>query len=161
MQELAPARPAAPRRRLQVRAGEQPADACRRYPEAERGQSPPIREARRRRRSNRDHSLLALDETAAAIERFAAGKRGTIVISLAEESRALRPSLGEFGEIRGAARLRQPTSPPSLSLLLGSFGETIVWSADHAHRNQSSSPRSTCGGNCPGSLAQEDGIHAS
>jgi len=33
-----------------------------------------------------------LDETPAAIDQFTAGKRGKIVISLTEESRALRPS---------------------------------------------------------------------
>ncbi len=37
-------------------------------------------------------TVLTLDETPAAIEQFTSGKRGKIVISLAEESRALRPS---------------------------------------------------------------------
>src|SRR6266540_4068714 len=49
VQELAPARPRAPRRRLKVRAGEQPADACRRYPGAELAQlaaNPPVAPAR-------------------------------------------------------------------------------------------------------------------
>ena len=37
-------------------------------------------------------SVLTLDETPAAIDQFTSGKRGKIVITLAEESRALRPS---------------------------------------------------------------------
>jgi hypothetical protein len=39
-------------------------------------------------------SVLALDETAAASERFAAGKRGKIVISLAEDPGHCDPALG-------------------------------------------------------------------
>ena len=49
VQELAPARPLAPWRRLKLRLGEQPADAGRRHPEAELGQlaaDPPMTPAR-------------------------------------------------------------------------------------------------------------------
>ena len=37
-------------------------------------------------------TVVTLDETPAAIEQFTSGKRGKIIISLAEESRELRPS---------------------------------------------------------------------
>jgi hypothetical protein len=47
---------------------------------------------RRRRDQTRDRLRPDARRDGAAIEQFTAGKRGKIVISLAEESRALRPS---------------------------------------------------------------------